>query len=535
MNTSIPQKIGRGTSRVALGAIAVLMLLAMLFLFLGSMKGTSDMSTDHPGLEIVLFEADSIGLNILFLVLFVALGIGLVFLLRRFRWFQALTPARLSWIVGAWVFVFSALWVIQSMSSPTNDSNIVTSAGVQIANGDLSPLDKEYFIRFPFQLGYVFWTELWARVFGMNTDNYLLLELVNALCLALGEVALVRLTHRLFKRREVTFATAVMLSLFAQPMIFCSFLYGTMPGFCFAAWSMLLFVCYLQTDKWRYSIGSGITLAISVGLKLNNMILLVAMVIILLIHLLRGKCLRRLISVLILCVLVLTLKNVGVWRYEIGADKDFGDGIPMASWMAMGLNDAAAAPGWYSHEYTVGNFNAAGKDSDKAAEKSMEVIAERLNYFKDNPLEAGDFFSKKILSQWNEPTYQSIWNNQVRGHYSEPFGLAAYACDEGEDRVTAVLDLGVQFIFFGSLVAMAFLLISQCRSSRERRPDEAALWLIPLCVLGGFLYHALFEGKSQYVITYMIYLIPFAAWGAFRLAQHGRMLIEKIKSKRKNA
>ncbi len=533
MNMKTLQKLGRGTSRVALATVAVLTLLAMLFLFLGSMKGTSDMSLDHPGLEIVLFEEDSIGLNILFLVLFIALGLGLVILLRRFKWFRELTPARLSWMVGAWVLVFTSIWLLQSMSSPTNDSNIVTSAGVQIANGNLSSLDKDYFIRFPFQLGYVFWTEIWARIFGMVEGNYLLLEFVNALCLALGEVALVRLTHRLFGRREVTFATAVALALFVQPMIFCSFLYGTMPGFCFAAWSMLLFVCYLQTDKWRYIIGAGLTLAVSVALKLNNMILFVAMVIILLVHLLKGKCLRRLISVVILCVLVLTLKNVGMWRYELATDRDFGKGIPMASWMAMGLNDAAAAPGWYSYEYTVGNFNAAGKDSDKAAEQSMEEIKERLEYFKENPAEAGDFFSKKILSQWNEPTYQSIWNNQVRGHYMKPYGVAAYACDKGEDRISAILDLGVQFIFFGSLSAMAYLAVSQFRHKKERRADEAALWLIPLCVLGGFLYHMIFEGKSQYVITYMIYLIPVAMWGIFKLAQHGKLLIGKISSIRR--
>ncbi len=531
MNTPTLQKVGRGTSRVALAAIAVLCLAAMIFLFLGSMQGTSDMSLDHPGLEIVFFEKDSIGLNLLFLLLFLAAGTALILVLRRFAWFNRLTPAHLSWIVGAWVFVFASLWVVQSMSSPTNDSHIVTSAGVQIANGDLSALDRDYFIRFPFQLGYVFWTELWARIFFMAGKNYLILEFINALCLALGEVAMVRLTHRLFRRREVTFATALSLCLFVQPMIFCSFLYGTMPGFCFAMWSMLLFVCYLQTDKWRYIIGAGVTLAISVGLKLNNMILLVAMVILLLVHLLRGKCWQRLASIAILCVLVLTLKNVGLWRYEIGMDRDFGKGIPMVSWLAMGLNEAAAAPGWYSHEYTVGNFNAVGKDPDAAAEKSMEVIKDRLTYFKENPGKAGDFFSEKILSQWNEPTYQSIWNNQVRGHYMEAFGFAAYACGEGEDTVTRVMDVGVQFLFFGFLTAMVFLLISQCRRCQERRPDEAALWLIPLTILGGFLYHMLFEGKSQYVITYVTYMIPFAVWGIFRLVQISKGLLEKYRRK----
>ncbi len=516
MSHPLPRLTG-GLSRIGLGAIAFLMMAVMLFLFVGSMAGTADMSRDHPGLEIVLFENDSILFNVVFLLLFIAVGVGLMLLLRRLGWLERLTPARLSWIVALWVFVMGSLWVVQSMSSPTNDSYIVTQAGVAAAMGDLTPLDSAYFIRFPFQLGYVFWTELWARAFGLNEHSYLFMEFVNVLCLALGEMAMVRLTERLFGKREVTFATALTLALFIQPMIFCSFLYGTMPGFCFAAWSMLLFVRYLQTDKWRFIVGAGVTLAISVGLKLNNLILLVAMVIILLLHLLRGNSLRRLGSVAILCVLVLALKNVGLWQYELRTDKDFGDGIPMTSWMAMGLNDAVAAPGWYSYEYTVGNFNAAGGDYDAANKNSVAEIKERVKFFTSNPGEAKDFFSDKILSQWNEPTYQSLWNNQVRGQYMDKFGFAAWACGEGEYKMKAVMDLGIQFIFFGMLVATVLLFVSRCRKNTDRRPDECALWLIPLCILGGFIYHMLFEGKSQYVITYVTYMIPFAVWGCARL------------------
>ena len=30
-----------------------------------------------------------------------------------------------------------------------------------------------------------------------------------------------------------------------------------------------------------------------------------------------------------------------------------------------------------------------------------------------------DFFSKKIISQWNEPTYESIWVSKVKSHTNE--------------------------------------------------------------------------------------------------------------------
>ena len=42
-------------------------------------------------------------------------------------------------------------------------------------------------------------------------------------------------------------------------------------------------------------------------------------------------------------------------------------------------------------------------------------------------------------------------------------------------------------------------------------PDT--LFGLPVTVLGGFLYHMIFEAKSQYIFVYAMYLIPLAALG----------------------
>lgn len=505
--------VGGGLSRLCLGVIAGLLCLALLFLSVCSLLGTADMNRNNPGQENIDFLRDSLPLNIVLLVVCIALGIVLLYLVRRMKLLPKLTASRLSWGIGAWIAFAGILWVIMSQSAPTHDSLIVTRAGIAAAGGDLSYLSTDYFVRFPFQLGYVLWTELWARLFHLNMDSAFMLEGINVFCLAAGEMAIVRLTDRLFHRRSVTVATTLLLTLFAQPVIFCSFLYGTMPGFCFAAWSCLLFVCFLQTDRWPYLAGSGLLLAVSVLLKLNNLILLVAMVVILLCRVLRGRWWQTLLAVLALCAIVLPLRYVGVWQYEKRTGKDFGDGIPMLSWMAMGLNDAVTAPGWYSHQYTVGAFNQVKGDTEAAAEIAKKEIAERVNYFVEHPAEAATFFSQKVQSQWNEPTYQSIWNNQVRGQYSDKFGVAAYVCGDGESLVKRGMDVGVQLIFVGALAAAVLLIVRQIRPISDRDPADAARYLLPLLVLGGFLYHALFEAKSQYVITYMIFLIPYAVWG----------------------
>lgn len=520
-------------SRIGLGAVAILAVFAMLFLSVGSMLGTADMSTDNPMKELIIFGSDSLLRNLVCLVLTVLLGAVVILFLRSFRIAEKTPAWVMAAVLGIWITVLGILWVVMSLTIPTQDSYIVTAAGVAAANGDLSFTDVVYFVRFPFQLGYVLWTEFWARLFSLTHEDYIAIEIINVVCLAFGEAALVLSTDRLFRNKEVTLATAILLGLFFQPVIFSTFLYGTIPGFCFAAWAIFFFIKYLETDRWRFMIPTALALTLSVTLKLNNMILLVAMGIILLAHLMKDKPLRRTAALAMLCATVLILPGLPQKLYENRLDKEFGDGIPMISWMAMGLHDAPSAPGWYNGRYTVTNFQNHGNDQSAAAEASKKVIEERLEYFKENPDDARVFFKEKILSQWNEPTYQSIWNNQVRTQVGEKWGIAAYICGDGEDTATRFMDLSVQLIFFGMLISTVLLLVSQIRKNPARRPEEAALFLIPLLFLGGFLYHALFEGKSQYVIAYVTFMIPYAVWGLSVMVKWGKTKFAKLASHRK--
>lgn len=523
--------LGMNTSRLGLGAVALLTAFCLLFLFLCSMMETADMSTENEMKEMITFEDDSLLLNIVMLLLFLAVGGVFTLTVRRLGWLDKLSPKKLAFCVWLWVVLAGSAWVLMSMSSPTHDSLIVTRAGISAALDEMKYLEEDYFKRFPFQSGYVLWTELWARLLQLDHKNYIILEIINIICLAFGEWALVLTADRLFRRREVTFVSAIMLCLFIQPMVFSTFLYGNIPGFCFACLAIYFFTEYLARDQWGWLAAAGVCLLMSITLKLNNMILLVAMGIILLAHLLRGKPLRRALALILLCAAVIPLSNAPQWHYESRLEQELGEGIPMTSWLAMGLNESMIAPGWYNGKYTVTNFHAVDMDPDAASERSKEEIRKRVEYFKENPKEARQFFEDKILSQWNEPTFQSLWNNQVRGQFMPRVGFAKYACEEGEAKVKAAMDLGVQFIYFGMLAAAIYLFFEQFNRKETRRAVEPALYLIPLVFLGGFLYHALFEAKSQYVLTYVTLMIPYAAWGVCRLLSTGKGLMLTLKEK----
>lgn len=516
------------TERAGMLLIAVLLLAAMLFLAVGAVVLTTDMNMNNAVLECVEFRWDAWALNLLILAVFLT---GCTFLSRKLSLQKehksnaARLPALFLFI---WILLAGVLWILMSQSAPTNDSLIVTRAGVSMANGDAHYIAESYYFRyFPFQLGYVLWTELWSYILFLNETWYLPLELINVLCLAAAEAGLVLITDRLFQRFRLTLLTAGALALFVQPVIFCSFLYGNIPGFCFAVWGMYLFIVYCRSERLRYAIGSAVLLSVSVGLKLNNMIVWLA---VLLIGLLRGIAagidgrtrLRRFSAVLLIAAVVLGLKGFGQWQYEKRTGKDFGDGIPMVCWMALGLHESGIGPGWYTPTYTVTNFGQSGENRAESSAFAIKAIRERLEYFKERPADAIRFFARKGLSQWNETSFQSIWNNQVRGQYGERVGIAAYVCGEGEHAVKILMDQYVQLIYAGMLFAVIRLL----------RVKDPVMLLFPLVILGGFMYHELFEAKSQYVLTYVVLMIPYAVYGFQGAASTVLRLVRRLKCRR---
>ena len=119
---------------------------------------------------------------------------------------------------------------------------------------------------------------------------------------------------------------------------------------------------------------------------------------------------------------------------------------------------------------------------------------------------AFDFFSKKILSQWNEPEFESIWVSKVKSHTVPVDGGLGKAVYEGSlgQLLALHFNLYMQIVYLLFAVGIYLMFIN--------KKTNIETMLLPLVALGGFGYHLLFEGKSQYVLTYIPLLIPVAAY-----------------------
>ncbi len=492
----------KGNTTVILQRIAlVLILLAAGFLAVSGLFCRVDMNMENSSLENVVFLRDSVLWNIITLALFFVTLCVFGLVSKK----EIKIPSYVfSLLILIWVVGIGTWFILTSRSAPTHDSYIVTVTGAKAANGDLSEFDREYYLRFPFQLGYVLWTEILCRVFSL-TDHYLAIEVVNVFCLAIAEAILLRITDRIFSDRRVTVLLFAFLILFIQPILFCSFLYGTVPGMMFAVLMIDCFLSFRSSGKLIWALPMALCGTLAVLLKLNNMIPVAALCAVFLLILLKEyRDPKQYAALALLLASVLGLKGIGISYYEKKAEKDFGEGIPMVCWAAMGMTSRSISYGWYDAHYTVVNFSKCSLDPEATGKLAKDAIRERVAELLEDPAEGISFFSKKIVSQWHESTYQSVWTNQVRGQYGPKIGIAKWICGEGEYPVKDYMNRLSVVVYAGFFLSLFFLF------GKKTVPEQL---LLPAVFMGGFLYHAIFEGKSQYIIPYAVFLLPYAAYG----------------------
>lgn len=494
--------------------ISLLMIYLMGTLSIVSMFSTTGMQTIEEGQDVdsvvirifkaqesVIFYHDDALINIIMLAVF---GILCFLILPKMKKLSLKTELI---FLSVWTLLSGIIWVNSSMVEPTFDSAYVTEYAKKFASGDYSGMGDTYLQEYPFQLGYIFLTEILYRIVSANfgePETTIFIQVMNVVLLTLIYNGIVLINHELFEDKRIRHMTVVLLAVCAQPVIFCSFTYGIIPAFAFAVWALYLEILYFKRNKIWIGIVSALCLGIAVMIKNNNYIVMIAMLIIAVIQLLRRKQLLKDAAYVILAgVMGMSLLPSVISHYEKKSGTELGDSLPYVSWIAMGMCEGFRAPGWYRGTYTTKKFEELNMNQEAMRAYSENLLHERLEYFKENPQYRKDFFYRKFTSQWNETSYQSIWNNTVRKQYKDKGKLSQWVCVDGVDKVKAYMDFYTQLIFWGCLLAVI----------RCLKKGDFLRISMPLVVLGGMLYHLLAEAKSQYAISYFIMMIGISAYG----------------------
>ena len=501
---SVSQKAARFLTLAALIVFACV--LALVTLGALSTTASSAVANNRMNQQVTLAR-DGFGGLALTAALLLALAAVHAFLRRR-AGRRAFAAALALWTAAALCFVLAVGLL------PRADSALVIEAAKRFAAGDFSPLEGEYFSRVSYQLGICLPLEGLARLLP-GLDLNLLMQALNCVISAALMALLCGLAGGLSGDARTSGAAALLYLAFVPMLLFNMFVYGVLPMLLLCVLAMRCFARYARTGERRFGVLYALLIGAAAALKPNAMIVMLALLICAAVHALQRKDGFLLLCAALSAVLCFALPAGVIRLYELRAGVTLAPDTGMLLRLAMGMQDSMIAAGWYNgviEEYWPLSVT---PEMEKAA--ALEMLAARLREFAADPAGAWAFFKEKCLTQWAEPSYDILWYGAVCGKSGRFNGLAHAIFRDGSP-VRALL-AGYMNIFQQAAYVLA--LIGTCGMIREKR-TEAVQLMLPVTVLGGFLYHMLFEAKSQYIYPYMLLLLPLAAAGMDLLAGRAR-------------
>lgn len=431
--------------RLGLNIVMLLTLLLSMLLFAGSFLTTC--YADNMETQQVLLRPDNPLWNLLELAGFGLLFCGCLYLYKKIgeKFRRGLLVFTLTFVFGLGI-----LLILFGRTVPAADALSVYNAAAEwiLGNTDIIHPTVSYLSYYPQQIGLMAFLELLLRIWnltGLSVPAWHFIKLVYV-CLLCGAIwfqylSLQYLWPENYKNISCCYLVLVCCNL---PMImYSSFVYGEIPSFAALSvgWYLLLRLLGSSSPDSSYrdnvspggsspdssyrnnvspggsyriiftGFGSILFLTLSVMLRKNSLIPVIAVLLVLLFEALRpGRNGKMRLGLLIMAV-CLAVTSVGILPlvqkcYEKKAGNTLSSGVTAMSYLAMGMQEASRGCGWYNG-FNIDTYDTAGMDTAIANEISRLAIDERLTYFREHPGYTADFYLHKHLSQWADGTYAS--------------------------------------------------------------------------------------------------------------------------------
>ena len=573
--------------RLGLNIVMLLTLLLSMLLFAGSFLTTC--YADNMETQQVLLRPDNLLWNLLELA-----GFGLLFCGCLYLYEKIGEKFRRGLLVFTLTFVFGLgiLLILFGRTVPAADALSVYNAAAEwiLGNTDIIHPTVSYLSYYPQQIGLMAFLELLLRIWnltGLSVPAWHFIKLVYV-CLLCGAIwfqylSLQYLWPEKYKKISCCYLVLVCCNL---PMImYSSFVYGEIPSFTALSvgWYLLLRLLGSSSPDSSYrdnvsrndapsvtaydyvprmlrqilftGFGSILFLTLSVMLRKNSLIPVIAVLLVLLFEALRpGRNGKMRLGLLIMAV-CLAVTSVGILPliqkcYEKKAGNTLSSGVTAMSYLAMGMQEASRGCGWYNG-FNIDTYDTAGMDTAIANEISRLAIDERLTYFREHPGYTADFYLHKHLSQWADGTYASrqatlatyggrsaffkeVYEGSLSGGYIEwcnawqnvlYLGVLVFCIDSLKKRrkskvVGHMADQTAGHTAGCTADHMADQLDADQLGADQHGADwhgadRLYIYVGLIAVLGGFLFHTFWEANSRYIFSYSLLLMPYCGAGVY--------------------
>ena len=417
------------------------------------------------------------------------------------------------WLAGALVLAFGV-----QMRQMYDFAAVIEGAEL-FAQGNYKAMAVDYFNASSYQLGFCLPMEFIKRVFPA-IDLNLFMQAVNAVCSVAAAGALAALCELLAGRRARFAACALYLTCLPA-LFYCAFVYATLPMALLCSCAFLCFALYLRGRRAGFALAGGACVAVAAMLKPNAYIPIAALVICALVDFLTSRDWRLLLIMALTAALAALLARAAIWQYELRSGTALIEDISMLARLTMGLQRDGAQAGWYNRY--IEQFYPLDVTRAQELAVARADLQARLAELAQDPAMLGAFLRDKALTQWIEPTFGTLWYGHLSGQAGPLAGAAEAIYAQGGALRAAIegyMDVWQQAVYLLAAIGTAVTL---------RRRGGAQELILPVTIIGGFLYHMIFEAKAQYIFVYALYLIPLAAQGLCALEDAARRAWRGVK------
>lgn len=305
-------------------------------------------------------------------------------------------------------------------------------------------------------------------------------------------------------------AASLLFILYLPMTFYCFFVYGNTVSLSLSILSLWKIADFLKLKRIRDAIASAAALAIACLLKETAIIPLIAVLIVVTVIAIFQKK-PKLLLLLPLYLIFLYCGSLTVsLTVENITHEEVSPGLKYYGRLTMGISEGERADGWYN-SYTINLLKECGYDLDLYASASEEAFLQHARDFWSRPSYFIPFLARKTASQWNNPTFQSLWIQQQMLRRDPPYGgfesrTAEFLCLDG-----SVANMIFYFVF--NLLQSVVLFGNLCYFLFDAKKASITPFLPAITFIGGFLFLLVWEAKAQYTILFFVLLIPYAVSG----------------------
>lgn len=420
-------------------------------------------------------------------------------------------------------------WVLHTQLKPLGDAQILWNIAKEMLDGNYSSFQYlGYGERHFNQTGTLFFLKWLMGIVGY--ENQLVLQFINVGALGLLQFFQMKIAKELFKE-TVGYSTGILCILFFPVSLYVVFTYSNLLSWALIAGAFYGELRFLNTGKKRFCLPMAGMLIAAVLLKSFSWIALIAMGIVAVYACLdsiaspktalasakentqripeeqESNSLFLLGMIVVSLVLILCCNQLmnHIISQKTGESKRRT--MPAHGYVAMGMQESYMAPGWYNGIHDVTYLESEGI-KEVMIPVFQDMIAYRIEEFKQNPGYMAWFYYHKAASQWNNPSFQGFWFGEIsEAQTTVPQWITSIYQGELRGKLDWYLNELHMLILLGILLCL-------CLNRKKMWIKE----LLPgIYFFGGFLFLLFWEAKCQYTLGFFLALLPYSAAGYYAL------------------